>query len=315
MAKRAKTKIIFHIGLEKTGTTSFQAFCTDHHALLHRRSILYPTRNLGFFGNNHEPLVACYFPRSALRHLMMRSPHRDKTAILRSLNREIQGAAVDTILISAEHFSSRFSADQIRELAEDFSDYDCRIVIVLRDHVSRALSAYSTSIVSGRHLTLEEFVAEICDPANIYIRYKDIITLWETVFGRNNISIIPYKERDDVIKSMINYLMAEDFTSRCAKNYIRKESLGASALESLRLINDKLSQLQRSGAPRAHFEHALTRIFYGFKRRMIKDSGARLRFSEDQIRRLEDIAEVDRRWLEDFYGLQLDDRSSRYGVR
>jgi len=58
-----KRKLIFHIGLEKAGTGSFQRFCKEHQELLKEHSVLYPTKGPAFFKNyNHAPLVACYLP-------------------------------------------------------------------------------------------------------------------------------------------------------------------------------------------------------------------------------------------------------------
>lgn len=104
MREKVKRKVIFHIGLEKTGTTSFQSFCTRNLTELLRHSVLYPTYNFAFFGNNHDPLVASYFPKNAASQLGMRSSHWEKETVFRSLTSEIERASTDTVLISAEHF-------------------------------------------------------------------------------------------------------------------------------------------------------------------------------------------------------------------
>ena len=306
MREEVRRTIIFHIGLEKTGTTSFQTFCTDNCAELVRHSVLYPANNFAFSKGSHGPLVACYFPKNAANQLMIPSSHRDKEAVLRSLTREIKRASTHTVLISAEHFSSRFSAEQIQELAADFSDYDCQIAIVVRDHVSRALSAYSTTIASGRHLTLEAFVDELCHQNNKYMRYKETIEQWERVFGRGNISIISYHEKHNIVESLVRSVISPDIPTHRIAAYAENKSLGASTLEALRVINEELSEQLRSGASNHRFAYLLGRIRHAIRKAAINRSRDQLQLAEDQLNRLTAIAEIDRRWLKDCYDVRLE---------
>ena len=76
-------RIVFHVGLDKTGTTSLQRYLGANQAWLKRHSILYPKRNLAFDGLNHTPLVAGYIriiPRTGTfaspRRAAMRSSGR-----------------------------------------------------------------------------------------------------------------------------------------------------------------------------------------------------------------------------------------------
>jgi hypothetical protein len=56
----SRIKVIFHIGLEKTGTTSFQRFCTRNARRLLKHNVLYPKRSSAFHALNHTPLTASY---------------------------------------------------------------------------------------------------------------------------------------------------------------------------------------------------------------------------------------------------------------
>ena len=312
--KKSRTKIIFHIGLEKTGTTSFQSFCTDNRVWLRRQSVLYPTNNFGFSKNSHEPLVACYFPNSLAGQLMMRTSRYGKHVILQSLHREIQRASVDTVLISAEHFSSRFSPAHILQLATDFSDYDCRIAIVVRDHVTRVLSAYSTTIVSGRHLTLKEFVDEICHPSNLYIRYRETIAQWEAVFGHNSMMVFAYREKYNIVEILVNNLISPNVKSHRIGDYIQNTSFGASGIEKLRLINKDLSERQEPGAPKFHPVSILDYMLHALRKKAVRPTEDRLHFSEEQLERVNSIAEPDRRWLADRYSICLEAQCSDHDV-
>src|SRR5215471_5579563 len=122
-----KRRLTFHIGLEKTGTDSFQHFCSEQRDVLRRAGTLYPTHSPAFGAYNHEPLVACYLD---YRDFSIRSSGRTRADVLRSLIAEIEAADLPAILISGEHFSSRFREPEIRQLAADFSGFDCRIAVV-----------------------------------------------------------------------------------------------------------------------------------------------------------------------------------------
>lgn len=302
-----KKKIIFHIGLEKSGTTSFQRFCTEQRAQFLGHGILYPTRNLGFLKTNHEPLAACYFPQAAARDLAMRSSNQDRAAVVRSLIGEIENASAPTTLISAEHFSSRFGADRIGEVAADFSRFDCRIAIVLRDHVSRSLSAYSTSILSGRSLTLQEYVDEICAPGNHYIRYKETIAQWASAFGKSAITIIAYRRQDDMVSVLTKALISPAMPTPPPGKYFEKKSLGAAAIEARRQINQEYSSRNLSGASGLDLRSLLARARYAIRKSAVGDSTDRLRFTADQVSRINAIAEIDCRWLAENYGIVLEE--------
>ena len=102
---------------------------------------------------NHRPLVTFYLP---YRDLDLR-PKRARSDVLRSLRRQIDTSKPDTVLISAEHFSSRFGDAEIAQLARDFADYHCRIAVVFREHGSRIRSAYAQTILSRRTLSFEDY--------------------------------------------------------------------------------------------------------------------------------------------------------------
>ena len=146
------TQIIFHIGLEKTGTDSFQRCCSENQRALLRLGVLYPVKGLAFAGHSHGPLAACYLAYPDLSV----GPARVRAEVLRSLRAEIDRVNPATVLISAEHFSSRFGDAEIEQLARDFTGYECKIAVVVREHVPRLHSAYAQWILAGRILSFDE---------------------------------------------------------------------------------------------------------------------------------------------------------------
>jgi hypothetical protein len=304
----AKTTVTFHIGLEKTGTDSFQRFCTEHRVLLRQHGVLYPTASLAFGQFNHEPLVACYL---SYRDLSIRSSRHNRLEVLRSLIAEVEDAKVEHLLISGEHFSSRFNELEIEQLAADFSGFKCRIAVVVREHRARLCSAYSQAVLAGRHMTLDEYCDEVLHPDNRYMRYAETIGAWEGVFGRQNISVFRHVGGQDIIPVLSEALFPSSPPPLRIKSYWDNLSIGPRATEWLRQVNRAIAQVPGTSSP------AIRRMLYQPRRRLARlfaklnsDRDNQLwQLSEQNLQRLRDIIDVDNAWLQKCHGIRLDDES------
>jgi hypothetical protein len=284
-------KIIFHIGLEKTGSTSFQQYCRRNRPELLKRGVLYPGDRHCFSGASHAPLAASYFSADDARRLLIEPWRADRQTAVASLRREVATIAPDTVLISAEHFSSRFSPERILWLADDFRWADCRIAVVARDHFARALSAYATTIASGRDLTLDAYIDELGRPDNPYLRHEETIGRWERAFGRDRVQIIAYSEGRDIVEILARELIPNARRPGGAANYRLNVSPGASATEALRRNNaDRETVGSRTRAAIDSFRRAM-------RNTPIAASGDAWRLTAEQWRRLDAIARPDRQWL------------------
>jgi hypothetical protein len=308
--ERARTRIVFHIGLEKTGTTSFQSFCYDNRRRLLEHGVLYPTQSLAFSSRsrNHAPLVAAYLDGTGYVDLNMSSAWPRREDALASLRQEIDRAQAPTVLISAEHFSSRLYPREIERLAQDFADCDCRVAIVLRAHEPRICSAYSSTIRSGRTLTLTEYVAELALPGNGYIRCAETISRWEGAFGRANTFVFCFEKGRNVIDDLLRSLFGVEVPLETTSRYAENQSHGDAALEALRRINARLPQ------PDGGRGNALNLRLVAFARAWLLKSFAlmsahegakRLRLDDAQREIISEIVEADRRWLKEHYDLDL----------
>ena len=187
----AQRRLIFHIGLEKTGTSSLQACLHRNETVLARHSVLYPKRNLAYGWENHKPLVGCYEIDEVGDRWLATDPAR-RGRVVASLVDEIESSRHRTAIVSAEHFSSRFGERHIRALRADFQQFECHVVIVLRDHFSRLCSAYETYVSNGGPYPIEAFAEGLIRPGALDMRYADLIAPWEEVFGGNRIRLVPY---------------------------------------------------------------------------------------------------------------------------
>jgi hypothetical protein len=306
-----KRKLIFHIGLEKTGTDSFQRFCKEHHKLLKEYSVLYPMKSSNFFKNyNHAPLVACYLPH---HDFGLRSSGQARTMVLRSLMAEIDDDDSDTILISAEHFSSRFGDMEIGQLASDFADYDCRIAVVVRDHGSRLYSAYSQTVLSGRDMTLDAFCDEVFHPNAHYMRYAKTIVAWERVFGRKNVSVFCYLPGKNIIPVLCENLISSGMPLSAIKSYWDNRSAGPGPTERLCQVNRAMARVSVGSSSFAGW--LVLRYARGGIAKVLtwldgRRHEARWRLSSHNQERLSEIAKADRVWLETHYGVHLPDQAT-----
>jgi hypothetical protein len=305
-----KRRLIFHIGLEKTGTDSFQRFCAEQHESLRQAGTLYPTRSLAFGGYNHEPLVACYLD---YHDFSIRSSGYARADVLRSLMAEIDAAEVPNVLISGEHFSSRFREPEIERLAADFAGFDCRIAVVVREHRGRLYSAYSQAVLSGRDMTLGEYCDEVFDPANRYMRYGQTIGAWEAAFGRDTVVVFRHSSGQDIIPVLCAALIAADLPLSDTRAYWDNLSIGPRATEWLRRTNRAVNRLPAASHPtmrlalrgtRRDLARILANLAGGADKR-------RWRLSERDDQRLGEIAKADNAWLERRYGIRLEDASGQ----
>ncbi len=227
-------QLVFHIGLEKTGTSSLQAWLHHNEAALRRHSILYPRHSLAFGWENHKPLVGCYDIDDAGDKWLEIDPSR-RAVVIASLVGEIEAAHEQTAIISAEHLSSRFREAQIRQLHADFERFDCRVMIVVRDHLSRLRSAYETYVTNGGALTLDEFAEGAMRPDAYDLRYADLIGGWERVFGRDRIELIAYGP--DVIRTVVSRLASGLADAPGLDDLRLRASAGADVVAALRFAN------------------------------------------------------------------------------
>ncbi|MEO1198432.1 MAG: hypothetical protein AAFX39_04235, partial [Pseudomonadota bacterium] len=166
------TRLIFHAGTHKTGTTAIQGVLAENRDLLAERGIYYPHIWM-HFGRAPES-------RSSNAHFTVANAIANDTpdtqaALDRFLSdlRE-KSSAFDCILLSAEtayrlttkpSLAGRISDRQrrrayVERLARTFKDFDSEIVLYFRRPDSFATSLYSENVVRGSNIEFERFLAK-----------------------------------------------------------------------------------------------------------------------------------------------------------
>jgi hypothetical protein len=227
--------------------------------------------------------------------------------MVKSLKREIDASGVEKVIISSEHLSSRFRAPQVAKLAEDFNEYECHVVIALRDHLSRLFSSYSTHVMSGAEQTLDEYAEMVLIPDNLYMRYADTIRMWEGSFGRDKVIAFDYNEASDVIYSLLSKIGLLHLRNKLTHNQKCNASLDANVTEAMRLINiaNRSESAYRSRI--AYFEFIKLQYVRSVlkKKLQAQSTCSNWRLSQPYRKQLLDIAEADALWLAKHYSMPV----------
>jgi hypothetical protein len=211
------------------------------------------------------------------------------------------------VIISSEHLSSRFRAPQIAKLAEDFNEYECHVVIALRDHLSRLFSAYATHVMSGSDQTLDKYVEMVLIPDNLYMRYADTIRLWEASFGRDNVIVFDYNEATDVIYSLLSKIGLLHLRNKLTGDHKCNVSLDANATEALRLINTANRGESSYRSKIAYIEFKKLQYARLVLKNVLQDQSncSHWWLSQPYRKQLLDIAEADTLWLAKHYSMPV----------
>ncbi len=305
MRARRKT-IYFHIGLERTGTTSLQHYCTRNVKRLLREGVLYPTRSTAFAHNNHAALAASYLPTDRPVDHHLRGDRQHRVGTVGALKAEIEASAAPVTLVSSEHLSSRFRQPQIEALARDFEAYDCKILVCLREHLALLSSSYATHIRSGSTDTFEDYAAMVCAPDSLYLRHAETLGMWEAAFGRDRMEVIGYAKDKDSTGALLARVGLRGPSGR--PTLTCNQSLDPASTEALRMVNVALNA--RQDASLAECYVAFRRQDYIRSRlsddlRQAANASAAWVLPDTHRSMLIELAETDRRRLAETYDIDL----------
>jgi hypothetical protein len=186
-----KRRAILHIGTEKTGTSTLQAFLAHNRWALRKKGFCYP-RFPGRQAHNALPVYAKRIERADdLNRWLGVATEWDLARFRRTLRRtarlELLTTRAHTFIFSSEHLQSRlFHPDELQAL-KDFLDAffsDVQVCVYLRRQDRVAVSRYSTDVKSGR--TARTLLPS--DPKTLSIYdYKRLLDRWAEVFGEDRL--------------------------------------------------------------------------------------------------------------------------------
>lgn len=232
-----------HIGTEKTGTTTFQAFLNENRDRLLNSGYLVP-RSIGV-GNNRA-LVSCamsnsnfddYHSANQISNLEQKKSH-DKN-IIELLKSEIAACSnIHTVIISSEHFHSRLvEIGEIETLYGILKDLftSIKVYVYLRPQIEMAISLYSTVLRAGSKLKFTDFIQNNLSVDNRYYRYDILLDEWGAIFGDKNIFPKIFSRN-----SFLNQDLIDDFVEQLELSNIKQLKRVSNENESLNLMGQEL---------------------------------------------------------------------------
>lgn len=185
------TKLILHIGLQKTGTTFLQQNFSGRAGQLRRAGIHYlsPQGNLptSKVSAAHHWLVAAVrkMPNSYIPEV----PFSFLPRYVANLREKIERDEYPFALMSSENFS-RMNDAEVAALGKCFDGINTEIVIYLRRQDIWIDSWYAQMVKTGRQVQLADMVSDMAD----FLDYQNLINRWAGQFGRQNIRIGLYEK-------------------------------------------------------------------------------------------------------------------------
>ena len=130
----AMARLVIHVGLHKTGSTSVQSAFHEHRSRLIDRGVFYPRPPAGDFPESHSDAA----------FLLLNGQTPEFEAWLMDAWRQARAAACDVLLLSSEEFSNAQVMPRLREALQRFrreTGAELRPLVVQRPAVEHAVSS------------------------------------------------------------------------------------------------------------------------------------------------------------------------------
>ncbi len=201
-------RLVLHIGMHKTGTSSIQRFFSRNRRLLGLLGISYPVVR----GPNGRWLSKQTDLFEAISHEKdFGSPHPffgGSAGVVARLNTRI--ADTDVTVISAEGLSGEFPDFAIKCKALQASSV--RVVVSLRPQADWVQSFYRQMVLSRDVAERRVFPAFLDDPdTRAHLDYEALLDRWAEAFGADNLRVLQYPPKQALLSG---FLQAADLDTR-----------------------------------------------------------------------------------------------------
>lgn len=220
-------KFYLHIGTNKTGTSSIQAFLSQNPELLAQNGFLYPHTGRDYtYQAAHHPFAE--LGRNFPRHMA------DQVG---KMVQEAENQNLDSIILSSETFHTVHASI----VAQALKGHEVQIIAFLRPHLEYYSSWYRESVKSkNASAPLESFVFSVYQPYHYWLEY------WTTAFGGPNIQVFEYNRDKLLFNSSTSQLL---HSLGFSKNVIQmlpttkdnNPSISGNLLYTKRLLNRHIS--------------------------------------------------------------------------
>jgi hypothetical protein len=177
--------LYFHIGLQKTGTSTIQM------------SFMRPKGPLVQAGIDYLPGVIA--PKHAHHSVAwdLRGHRRFKPGMpkLDDLLQAARASTADRLLASSEEFSL-ITPDQVTKLASDLSGFTVQPILCLRNQLNWSESLYAQACKRGYPASFSQFSDQLAQDGKL--DFNALYKIWKNAFGQDNVHILIYEDHDDI---------------------------------------------------------------------------------------------------------------------
>lgn len=267
-------KIIIHVGMHKTGSSSLQQTYFENYDILVNNGVLFPKscfKQLAEYGGKENTTCGHEF----LVEAIYKSEER-KNIVLAALRSEIELTKPSIVFLSAENLTHPLGGDlseKLYAMLKIISD-DLEVVVTLREPFSWLDSYYREVVSNGWGFEMRKFESYLKQYFNTML-FGNVIRSYCDSFGDDNVSVVVYGPA--IFKDGIENVFCSLFFQRCIEFEKSKALTNQSApdimVETLRVFNGKV--LPTEAARKAIISTPF-----------VSDAtGRKILFTEDQIER------------------------------
>ena len=256
-------KLIFHIGLPKTGTTSLQSLLAASRGKLRSQGIIYPDFGIEGLENHHlllRPICKDFSLEDGVWDARLKGQYLDVEAIKRYLHTKATSAKAHTMVLSSEIFTGGHAFFEQRIGGLDLAHYaqqlfsafeQIEIVVCLRNQVEWLESCYIEAIKGGYSAfsgSIEEYI--LYRGREEYLDFNKLLAPWVACFGADSIRYLSYDFLRAEIRVVDGCLEALGIKPEwCLERHLNFENprYGPVSLEMTRLFNELNNQLEVGG--------------------------------------------------------------------
>jgi hypothetical protein len=239
-----KEKLILHIGIHKTGSTSLQHFLFDNRSSLTAAGFYYPVEGAYYWhGQRSQSLLSHSILNK--RPAYLAHVDFDMSQCISDIKRDVAASPSPQVIISSEHFSEASSTKQFASILEVFSDLfkTINIVVYLRRQDLWLESNWSQLVKDGYiNMTFEEFARKE-EPNNYY----ELVRSLADVFGKSNVIVRPFEReqfyRNDLIRDFM-HVLGMDIDTSVERLTQLNTSPPVELIELLRHLNKTLTKIE-----------------------------------------------------------------------
>lgn len=214
--------LIVHIGMHKTGTTSFQVFMSKNREALKQKSVLYPINCCpAFVPWGHHSIPWAY--TNCEDHLPWNAGARVRVDadVASKLKNEIAESKCENIVLSSEEFDI-LPFESIAKFCSDFSGFNIIPVLVIRDLAPLVDSMYHETVMRSVY---DKPISEFLDNQRIRLNFVELASDW-AVCSNNKTRVYLYDSpefKTDMVSALVRNVLNLD-----AEDFIRTEKMNVS---------------------------------------------------------------------------------------